>query len=301
MSLPTRLLSLLLLLATHPSAAQELTSPVYRVANDQAPAQQVVDPHVRAAAAPAGATRPKGLENSPFDIYEVPGEHPLMPCLRLAKQGLAEIDANIQGYSAILTKQERIDGTVGEPQQLAIKVRHEPFGVYVKFIKPFAGREVLYNAAKSTTKLTAMEGSGLYRRFGKVSLPVDGRLAMNGQRYPITMTGVRFLTEELLRIGTEDIKYGECTVEYGVVDIGGRPCTMIKAVHPVPRKNFRFNIARIFIDHELRVPTGYDAYSWPMEAGGQPVLEESYFHTNVVLNPGFTDADFDENNPNLFK
>ena len=93
------------------AAAQQLTQPVYRVpAQTQpaaAPAQLAqatlpaappaaprVDPQVTPVSIPAGATRPAGLENSPFDIYEMPGEHPLMPCIRLAEQGLQEINAN---------------------------------------------------------------------------------------------------------------------------------------------------------------------------------------------------------------
>ncbi len=187
------------------------------------------------------------------------------------------------------------------PQQIALKVRHEPLAVHAKFIQPYAGREVLYNAARDKFKLVAMEGSGWKRKIGKVHLPVEGRMAMDGQRYPITNTGMQYLTSELLRIATEDTKYGECEVTYGVHDVGGRPCTMIRVVHPVPRSNFRFYIARIFIDHELRIPTGYDAYSWPQQEGGKPELEESYFHTNVVLNPGLTETDFDESNPNLFQ
>lgn len=302
--MPRCLLAIILitLLPAMAPAQQPITS-AYQV-QSQTPAQphaRMVDPQVIPVSIPHGATRPEGLEKSPFNIYEVPGEHPLMPCIRLAKEGLGEIDANVRGYSAVLTKQENIKGKVGPAQQLALKVRHQPFSVYAKFIQPFAGREVLYNSAKNKDKLVALEGSGWKRTIGKVHLPVEGPLAMSGQRYPITMTGMRFLTEELLRIADQDVKYGECNVTYGVHDINGRPCTMIKVEHPVPRKNFRFNIARIFVDHELRIPTGYDAYTWPTQTGGQPVLEESYFHTNVALNPGFTDADFDEKNPNLFK
>ncbi|TWT76905.1 hypothetical protein Pla123a_23300 [Posidoniimonas polymericola] len=306
-----------------PAAAQQITQPVYRVpAQQAAPAQAPpaqapvqlaqaampaapassprVDPHVTPVSLPAGATRPEGLEGSPFDIYELPGEHPLMPCIRLAEQGLAEINNNIRGYSATLTKQERIDGKVTPAQRIALKVRHDPFSVYVKFVQPFAGREVLYNSATNKHKLVALEGSGWKRKIGKVWLPVDGRMALDGQRYPITLTGMKYLTEELLRIAKEDVKYGECETKYAVVPVDGRPCTMIQVQHPVPRKNFRFYIARIFVDHEHRIPTGYDAYSWPMNQGDGPQLEESYFHTDVVLNPGLTDADFDAENPNLF-
>ncbi|MEM6798944.1 MAG: DUF1571 domain-containing protein, partial [Planctomycetota bacterium] len=147
-----------------PSAVgQPVTKPVYRVANESAAAPQAQpappaaapprQPIVDAQVTPAATNQTPGLEGSPFDLQQRPGEHPLMPCLRLAKQGLAEMDQKIAGYSATLTKRERIGGKVEGPQQMAIKVRHKPFGVHMKFIQPFAGREVLYNSSRPDGKL----------------------------------------------------------------------------------------------------------------------------------------------------
>lgn len=309
--------SIALLLTAAPTLAGELTSPVYRVAEATSTSQEAAP--VQTAQAEPGVTQTQsgsqaikdsavqqtaGEEplalNSPFDLTQRPGEHPLMPCLRLARQGIEEMDANIQDYSAVLTKIERVNGELGEPQHISVKIRHKPFSVYMKFIKPKAGQEALYVENKNDGKLVAM-GSGMLRRFGKINLPPDGAMAMKGQLYPITMTGMRNLTAELLKIGEQDIKYGECEVRYADSTINQRPCTMIEATHPVPRKNFRFNIARIFIDNELRIPVAYAAYLWPSVPGGEPELAEQYVYTDVKLNNGFTDADFDPENPNLFQ
>ncbi len=274
------------------------TQPVYRVAGEPAVA---LAPVTDAQVMPVAAQQPAAPQGSPFDLAQRPGEHPLMPCLRLAKQGLAEMDQGLRGYSATLTKRERIGGKVEGPQQMAVKVRHKPYSVHMKFIQPFAGREVLYNESRNNGKLVAL-AHDWKRRFGKVKLDPNGAMAMAGQRYPITMTGIYNLTAELVKIAEQDVKYGECTVRYRTdIPVDKRPTTMIEATHPVPRSNFRFHIARIFIDNELRIPVAYSAYSWPTAAGGKPVLEEEYIYTNVKLNPGLTDADFDETNPNLFR
>ncbi|MEM6329605.1 MAG: DUF1571 domain-containing protein [Planctomycetota bacterium] len=293
------------LLAAGPVDAQPTTRPIYRVANQEAtpaPAQSPadtgarVDPQVTPAAVQAPA-----VEGSPFDLRQRPGEHPLMPCLRLAKQGIAEMDQNLRGYTATLTKRERISGKLVGPQQMAVKVRQKPFSVHMKFIQPFAGREVLYNSSRRDGKLVAL-AHDWKRRFGPMPLAPDGSLAMAGQRYPITMTGIYNLTQELVKIAEQDVKFGECTVTYRTdIPIDKRRTTMIEAVHPVPRSNFRFNIARIFIDNEMRIPVAYSAYSWPTTKGGKPILEEEYIYTNLKLNPGLTDADFDEDNPALFR
>ena len=69
-------------------------------------------------------------------------------------------------------------------------------------------------------------------------------------------------------------------------------------MHPTPRKQFRFHLARVFIDDELQVPIRYEAYDWPKEQGGKPLLIEEYTYLKLDVNKGYTDEDFDEDNPN---
>lgn len=291
--------------------AQQLTRPVYRVANQATAAPQSA-PAATAPAAPATqpsaapmvdhAVTPAAAQSvaSPFDLEQRPGEHPLMPCLRLAKAALAEIDQRVQDYSATFTKVERLSGKRGAPQKMEIRVRHQPFSVYMKFITPTPGQEVLFVENENNGNLVAL-GSGWKRRFGKVNLPPDGAMAMRGQRYPITKAGIKNLTAELVEIASQDVKYGECEVRHGSAKIDGRPATMIESIHPVARKNFRYHKAQIFIDNELRLPVAYRAYSWPAQAGGQPILEEQYTYTNLKINNGFTDEDFSPEGPGMFK
>ncbi|MEQ8846420.1 DUF1571 domain-containing protein [Botrimarina sp.] len=302
----------ILALSAQGARAQQLTHPIYRVAASPAatsPVEQAVANEPPARTATAGSARtdtsvqPASTQspaNPPFDLEARPGEHPLMPCLRLAKAALAEMDQRVQDYSATFTKRERLDGELGDSQTIKIRVRHQPFSVYMQFVQPNPGQEALYVANQNNGKLVAM-GSGWKRRFGKINLDPDGAMAMKDQRYPITKAGIKNLTAELIEIAEQDIKYAECEVNYAPSKIDGRPCTMIEAVHPVPRSNFRFHKAQIFIDNELRLPVAYRAYSWPQEPGGKPVLEEQYIYTDIQLNNGFTDADFSPENPALFQ
>jgi hypothetical protein len=65
----------------------------------------------------------------------------------------------------------------------------------------------------------------------------------------------------------------------------------------VRRDIFRFCLARIFVDDELKIPIRYESYDWPREAGGPPELIEEYTYLDLKLNNGFTDEDFDTRNP----
>ena len=135
--------------------------------------------------------------------------------------------------------------------------------------------------------------------FGTVRIKPDGTVAMIGQHYPLTELGILNLTKRLAEVAQEDVKFGECEVKFFKGGkINNRVCTCIQVVHPVPRRNFRFHMARIFVDDELNIPIRYESDDWPKEPGGPPELIEEYTYVNLKLNNGFTDADFDIKNPN---
>ncbi len=261
------------------ASREGLSEPVYRVPKH--------DPHVKPV---QGIAEPDNQQA---------GEHPLMPAIRMAKKGLAEIDAKYHDYSCTLVKRENIDGELQDYEYMFVKVRHKPFSVYMYFIgpEPIKGRECIYVAGSNDNKLIAHEGGN--RIFlPTVKIDPKGFLAMRGQRYPITEVGMRNLTSRLIEVAEQDAKFGECDVKYfNGSKINGRTCTCLQVTHPVRRKNFRFHVARIFIDDEYQIPVRFESYDWPTQAGGQPVLLEEYTYMNVKFNNGFADADFDQRNP----
>lgn len=228
-----------------------------------------------------------------------PGEHPLMPALRWAREGIVGIE-RISDYTATVVKRERINGKVNDYEYLSIKVRHKPFSVYLNFLAPTSlkGQEVLFIEGANDGKMWA-HGTGIKRTmFGTVSLDPRGNLAMQGQRYPITEIGILNLTRRLAEVAEQDTKFGECEVKYVKgAKINGRVCTCVQVVHPVPRKNFLFHIARIFVDDELSIPIRYESYDWPKAANAAPELIEEYTYLNMKMNNQFTNADFDVHNP----
>lgn len=229
-------------------------------------------------------------------------QHPLVPALDMAKRVQANMDANLKDYSATIVKHERIDGQLNDPEYAFIKVRQKPFSVYMKFIGPKSveGQECMYAEGANDGKMFAHAPPGTLKyKFGTVSLAPTSALAMHNQRYPITELGISNLTMRLIEVGEKDKQYGECVVHfYQGAKVSGRVCTMIECMHPVPRRNFLFNVARIYLDDELQMPIRYEAYDWPEQQGGDPVLLEEYTYLNLKINQGLTDADFDVHNPN---
>jgi hypothetical protein len=248
------------------------------------------------------AERAESLSQAPAPQLEPgqPNEHPLMPALRWAYDGMGNIE-KIEDYSATLAKRERIDGKLNDYEHMFIKVRHNPFSVYMYFLAPakLKGQEVMYIEGQNNGNMWAHATGIRDKMFGTVSIKPDGPIAMNGQRYPLTELGILNLTRRLVEVAEQDVKYGECEVKfYKNAKINNRVCTCIQVVHPVPRRNFLFHLARIFVDDELNIPIRYESYDWPKEPGVAPELIEEYTYLNIKLNNGFTDADFDIKNPN---
>jgi hypothetical protein len=284
-------------------AEEKLSEPVYRVANETAATQPAATAPATAPVVAQAATQAVPVAAKvAFDLTQQPSEHPLGPVLRTLKVSQDNIDRNVRDYSCTLVKRERVDGELGDPQYILMKVMHEPFSVYMSFIKPFAGREVVYVNGQNDGKLTVLD-AGFTRVLGKINLDPNGTRAMSGQRHPITDVGMRNLTAKLTKMWQAETQFAECEVTTNADSkINGRPALMVQVKHPIPRQNFKFHAARIFFDSEMGVPIHFDAYTWPDKEGGQPPLEESYTYTNLKINNGFTARDFDaNNNPDIFK
>jgi hypothetical protein len=270
---------------------EQLPRPVYRVG-------QLPDNQPRVAANNALPAQPPAPD--PQGQAVNPAEHPLEPALRMAEAAVTNINENIHDYSAVMVKRERVGGKLNEQEFMYIKIRHKPFSVYMYFLGPekLRGQEAIYVEGQNNGNLLG-HGVGIRKIAGTVPLQPTGALAMAGQRYPITEIGFLNLTKRLVEVARQDKNFGECEVKfYQGAKINKRSATCIQVEHPVPRKNFRFHKALVFVDDELNIPVRYESYDWPAAPGGPPELLEEYTYTDIKLNNGFTDADFSEHNPN---
>jgi outer membrane lipoprotein-sorting protein len=277
--------------ATQANSGQAYSQAAYPAGQQSRPTYRVAE---RSEAAPAPAPVLPQLSSGQA------GEHPLMPVLRWAYTGVGNVE-KLQDYSATLVKRERVGSKVGEYDYMFVKVRQKPFSVYIYFLSPqdLKGQEVIYVQGQNNGNLLAHTVGIKDKLVGTVPLKPDGVMAMRGNRYPLTEIGILNLIRRLVEVGEQDVKYGECNVKfYKGAKINNRVCTCIEVVHPTPRRNFLFHLARIFVDDELNIPIRYESYDWPKEASGTPELIEEYTYLNLKLNNGFTDADFDIKNPN---
>ncbi len=228
--------------------------------------------------------------------------------LEIARDGLQNCQQNINDYTAVLIKRERVNGVLGQYEYMFAKIRNrktvqgkitQPLGVYLGFLKPSSvkGREVIYVEGKNNGNLVAHEG-GLKGRFlPSVNIPPTGMLAMRGQRYPMTEIGIENLMAKLIQRGEAARRYPDVSVEFRRnAKIKDRVCTVLQVTQPTKRPELEFYQAHIFIDDQLNVPVRYVAYDWPKHPGAPLEVIEEYTYLNLKLNPGLTDSDFDPYN-----
>ena len=232
-------------------------------------------------------------------------EHPFDPLLEVAKEALEQIDKTVTDYTAVIVSQIQLNGKLQPEQQMKCKIRHPRttgddqcgFSVYLRILKPdaTAGQEVIWVDGWNDGNLVAHTTG--WQNVMRFYLKPDSMLAMRNSRHSITNIGFRNLLAKMLDKGSRDREHGECEVTIKRnLEIAGRQCIMLEVMHPVEREYFDFHVARIYLDQELEIPIGYEGFLWPEEEGGEPPLLEKYFYTDLKLNVGLEESDFDPNN-----
>ena len=234
-------------------------------------------------------------------------EHPLDPVLAVARLSIEEIDERIVDYECVITSQVFIDDRLDKERRMRAKIRHaiekdgdqKPFSVYLDFLSPrsLAGQEVIWVEGANDGKLVAHAASG-FLRLKRMHIAPDGPIAMRGSRYPIWDIGFRNLIEKMYEIGCCDRDDEDCQVIVTQgVKVEGRVCTLIEIKHEQEKETFQFHHAKIYVDNERKIPIGYEGYSWPINRDDPPPLMEKFYYTDMNLNVGLKDRDFDPGNP----
>lgn len=222
-------------------------------------------------------------------------EHPLAPAIRIAKVSLQAAEA-LKDYEATFSSQEMVGQKVFT-HNAQVKIRHQPFSVYMGFMAPNEGREVLYVDGQNENKLLAHD-SGIKSIVGTVALDPNSRQAMSESRHPVTNIGMKNLVAKMITVWEGETKYGESDVKYYPnAKLGNMDCKVIENTHPVPRRQFNYHITRLYIDKATNLPVRVEHYAFPQEQGGQPVLIEQYTYTNIRPNAGLDNTAFDTRNP----
>ncbi len=199
--------------------------------------------------------------------------------------------AEIDNYTAIFHKQERVNGKLLGEETIFIKFQ-KPFKIYMRWIKdPFRGREGLYVEGWNENKMRVHE-SGIARLI-TVNLDPKGLMAMKGNRHPITESGLGHLIELIGENLSRGIKNGDLKfIKHSEETMYGCQTRKIELIFPRNEaKCYYCYRAIINIDVEKNLPLKVQIYDW------NDTLIENYGYEDLKLNAGLTVFDFDPKNP----
>ena len=243
---------------------------------------------------PLASPIPQSSEQSASDTLR----HPLDDALEFV-QPTIEALKNVHDYTAVFTKTEFVQGRL-LTQNMDMKFRQHPFSVYFHgHSKCKQGREVIYVAGRNESKLVVHE-VGLKAIVGTMHLKTDDPKVMATNRYPITAVGIAKIIESAIEIWKNEKKsLDPANIEVRIVcdiEVGAMECDAVEISHHHEQPGLIYQVGRIYVDKLSRLPVQAELYGWPATPGDDPPLLEQYTYTNLKMNVGLSDADFDPQN-----
>jgi hypothetical protein len=211
--------------------------------------------------------------------------------------------ASVKDYRATFLRDELIDGEFKE-NYLTLKVRHEPFSVYMKWLAPAskAGRQSIYVEGQNNGKMRVSEKiAGSFAV--TVSLDPEESKKRKESRHTILEAGYKNLCDKYVKSWTKEKDLGltQAVIEQGElrITLPGQNetklhCHVVTTIHdPKDREQFQFYRSRLYFNKDNGMLVRVQVYDWPESADDKEGrLVERYTYLNIEPNLGLTDADF---------
>ena len=206
---------------------------------------------------------------------------------------------NVREYSCVFLKRERIGKKLSPVQEIEVLFRDQPLSVFMKWRRnPDQCRRALYVADRYVDKkgkqLALVEPNGAIVRLfiKKTKIAINGSRSKKASRRTIDQFGFKSTLKLLADYNRLAEERGVLTMLYeGEGSIDGRPTFVVVRHLPYTGPDCGFPDARMVIhfDQEWLLPVA--VYSWA-DLDERKLLG-SYVMTQVRLNPGFSDSDFE--------
>jgi hypothetical protein len=193
-------------------------------------------------------------------------------------------------YSGTLFKQERVENTLQQPEEIDFWFREQPYCVRMEWRRGGGlARRVLFVDGSNNNKLVVLPTVG--KRIGLqflVERDPEGADARRYSRYPIRETSLRASTERTLRIWSRARDSGTLRTQYlgiqEIPELDGRRCFVIHRFIQPPEDGEA--TVQLAFDCQFGMPTGSLLLDSNSETLGK------YHFTKIVMNPKLPDQFF---------
>ncbi|QDU80563.1 hypothetical protein Pla110_22940 [Polystyrenella longa] len=234
------------------------------------------------------------------------GEDAVKLIQSILEEGLENLK-QIPDYTTTFIKQERIAGSMTEPNLINLKIRHEPFSVYMKWLNGDKGRELLYVDGENNGDMVVRVGGVRGRFLPALNLNPLGDLALQESRHPITQIGLANLIRKALEFRERDLNNLDnlnCWINDGVT-FDKRDCFEFVVEYQEKRPIHEYRKSVITIEKSLGIPVGVKNFAWEEQVDSvdannldKSTLIENYAYTNINYTRRLAAAEFDKSNQN---
>lgn len=248
-------------------------------------------PAVPTPAAPTSPTAPAApkdwsAEVTPGAGKPTDGTAALPKALADARQALTAA----RDYTATMTRQERVGGTLLPEQTCQVVARTKPLAlaVTVHSPKPLAGQWTSFHSARSSLVRHRSAGAPLTR-----TLPADDPAVLAAARHPVSGYGLAAVLDRvdgLLK--TQKLQHRPVEVLVGQTTVAGKPATRFEVFADRPTADGPRRVV-LCLDAASKLPVRYEAYGPATVAAPGGELLEAVGFLNTRLNLGVGDAAFD--------
>lgn len=230
-------------------------------------------------------------------------KHIFDPAIRLAEKSQKTLES-VTDFQATFHKME-IVRKKRVPHIMQMKLRHKPFSVYLKFLDPHEGREVIYVDGQNDGNILAHE-TGFKSIAGTISVDPTSRRAMKEGKHPITEIGIAKMLQGVIDVWKKEKKvaggklnyYPNAKIESSHKNLISIECIVVETIQPRKKRGIEFHITRLYIDKKTNLPVRVEHFGFPRRTSEEPPLVAQYTYWNVKTNVNLRDIDFDTNNPN---
>lgn len=230
---------------------------------------------------------------------------PLTESIKIHRESIAMLEEGIRrikalgGYTGEFSKQEVVGGELIDPQRMTIKLRHEPFSVYMKWIEGKPGQELLYVDGKNDGEMIVRPGGWKGRVLGTLKLDPNGSMALAESRHPVTQAGLVNLAKTILGYRYDEASWAAGYVcRHDQAEFDGRLCHRFTTIYDKAALRPEYRKSVIYLDREWLAVTHIENYGWPADDVSadrldQETLVESYSYTRLNFDTELAAVDFD--------
>lgn len=202
---------------------------------------------------------------------------------------------SIHDYTCLMIKQERIRGQLEPENVIEMKMRSQPFSVYLHWLGPnsLAGQEACFVAGRNNNMMR-VHPTGLKGAFGFLSIPANDPRVMEHSRHTITEAGLGNLIDRLTQCWLMDQRYNKAQVNIAEYQYDKRRCIRAETIRPERTGGgCCYHRTVVYFDKDHHLPVRVELYDWP-RSGGNPEGEllESYSYVNMRFNVNLSDGVF---------